>query len=74
VRLSQLLASMVDPFGKVTIAGFNDDVVSFSPASIKMIGEAPTIAQQCGGCMAAFHRRRGLVPPGRAQLAKLQRT
>jgi acetylornithine deacetylase/succinyl-diaminopimelate desuccinylase-like protein len=41
VRLSQLLASMVEPTGKVAIEGFYDDVLPFSAAALKMMQEVP---------------------------------
>jgi acetylornithine deacetylase/succinyl-diaminopimelate desuccinylase-like protein len=41
VRLSQLLASMVNPSGKVTIEGFYDDVLPFPPSAMKMMQEVP---------------------------------
>ena len=41
VRLSQLLASMVDPTGKVAIEGFYDDVRPFPAAAVKMMQEVP---------------------------------
>lgn len=41
VRLSQLLASMVDPTGKVAIEGFYDDVLPFPAAAAKMMQEVP---------------------------------
>jgi acetylornithine deacetylase/succinyl-diaminopimelate desuccinylase-like protein len=41
VRLSQLIASMVGPSGKVIVDGFYDDVLPFSPASLKMMQEVP---------------------------------
>jgi acetylornithine deacetylase/succinyl-diaminopimelate desuccinylase-like protein len=41
VRLSQLLASMVDPAGKVAIDGFYRDVLPFPPAALKMMQEVP---------------------------------
>jgi acetylornithine deacetylase/succinyl-diaminopimelate desuccinylase-like protein len=41
VRLSQLLASMIDPSGRVSIAGFYDDVLPFAPSALKMMQEVP---------------------------------
>jgi acetylornithine deacetylase/succinyl-diaminopimelate desuccinylase-like protein len=41
VRLAQLVASMVDPTGKVVIAGFYDDVLPFSAAAMKMMQDVP---------------------------------
>ena len=41
VRLSQLLASMVEPTGKVAIAGFYDDVLPFSASAIEMMQDVP---------------------------------
>ena len=41
VRLSQLLASMVGPTGKVAIEGFYDDVLPFPPPAVKMMQEVP---------------------------------
>lgn len=41
VRLSQLVASMVGPAGKVAIDGFYDDVLPFSPAALRMMEEVP---------------------------------
>jgi acetylornithine deacetylase/succinyl-diaminopimelate desuccinylase-like protein len=41
VRLSQLLASMVDPAGKVAIEGFYDDVLPFPAPALKMMQEVP---------------------------------
>jgi acetylornithine deacetylase/succinyl-diaminopimelate desuccinylase-like protein len=41
VRLTQLIASMVGPTGKVTIDGFYDDVLPFAPAALKMMQEVP---------------------------------
>jgi acetylornithine deacetylase/succinyl-diaminopimelate desuccinylase-like protein len=41
VRLSQLIASMVGPTGKVTIDGFYDDVLPFPPAALKMMQDVP---------------------------------
>jgi acetylornithine deacetylase/succinyl-diaminopimelate desuccinylase-like protein len=41
VRLSQLISSMVDPTGKVVIAGFYDDVLPFPPAAVKMMRDVP---------------------------------
>jgi acetylornithine deacetylase/succinyl-diaminopimelate desuccinylase-like protein len=41
VRLTQLIASMVAPSGKVTIDGFYDDVLPFPPAALKMMQEVP---------------------------------
>jgi acetylornithine deacetylase/succinyl-diaminopimelate desuccinylase-like protein len=41
VRLSQLLASMVDSKGKVTIDGFYDDVLPFPAPAMKMMQEVP---------------------------------
>jgi acetylornithine deacetylase/succinyl-diaminopimelate desuccinylase-like protein len=41
VRLSQLLASMVDPAGKMAIEGFYDDVLPFPAAAMKMMQEVP---------------------------------
>ena len=41
VRLSQLLASMVTPSGKVAVAGFYDDVPPFSPAEQAMMRAVP---------------------------------
>ncbi|HWW87310.1 MAG TPA: M20/M25/M40 family metallo-hydrolase [Vicinamibacterales bacterium] len=41
VRLSQLLASMVGPTGKVTVEGFYEDVFPFPPAAVKMMQEVP---------------------------------
>jgi acetylornithine deacetylase/succinyl-diaminopimelate desuccinylase-like protein len=41
VRLSQLLASMVDPTGKVAIEGFYDDVLPFPAAAVTMMQEVP---------------------------------
>jgi acetylornithine deacetylase/succinyl-diaminopimelate desuccinylase-like protein len=41
VRLSQLIASMVGPTGKVAIDGFYDDVLPFAPAALKMMQEVP---------------------------------
>jgi acetylornithine deacetylase/succinyl-diaminopimelate desuccinylase-like protein len=41
VRLSQLLASMVDSTGKVAIEGFYEDVPPFSAADVKMMQDVP---------------------------------
>jgi acetylornithine deacetylase/succinyl-diaminopimelate desuccinylase-like protein len=41
VRLAQLLATMVDPTGKVAIEGFYDDVLPFPAAAVKMMQEVP---------------------------------
>jgi acetylornithine deacetylase/succinyl-diaminopimelate desuccinylase-like protein len=41
VRLSQLLASMVEPSGRVAIAGFYDDVPPFTPAETAMMRGVP---------------------------------
>jgi acetylornithine deacetylase/succinyl-diaminopimelate desuccinylase-like protein len=41
VRLSQLLASMVSPTGKVAVEGFYDDVPAFPPPVMKMLQEVP---------------------------------
>src|SRR5204863_8429660 len=41
VRLSQLLASMVDPTGKVAIEGFYDDVLALPAAAVKMMQQVP---------------------------------
>lgn len=41
MRLAQLLASMKDGDGRVTIAGFYDDVIPLGPAERKAIAEAP---------------------------------
>lgn len=41
VRLSQLLASMVEPSGRVAIAGFYDDVPPFSTADLAMMRAVP---------------------------------
>ena len=41
VRLSQLLASMVEPSGRVAIAGFYDDVPKFSEADAAMMHAVP---------------------------------
>ena len=41
VRLSQLIASMVAPTGKVAIEGFYDDVLPFPPAAVQMMQEVP---------------------------------
>jgi acetylornithine deacetylase/succinyl-diaminopimelate desuccinylase-like protein len=41
VRLSQLIASMVDPTGKVVIKDFYSDVPPFSPAVQKMFDSVP---------------------------------
>jgi len=41
VRLTQLIASMVGPTGKVAIDGFYDDVLPFPPAAVKMMQEVP---------------------------------
>jgi acetylornithine deacetylase/succinyl-diaminopimelate desuccinylase-like protein len=41
VRLSQLLASMVSPSGKIAIDGFYDDVLPFPPAAMQMMQEVP---------------------------------
>jgi acetylornithine deacetylase/succinyl-diaminopimelate desuccinylase-like protein len=41
VRLTQLIASMVGPTGKVTVEGFYDDVLPFAPAALKMMQEVP---------------------------------
>lgn len=41
VRLAQLLASMVDPAGKVLIEGFYDDVLPFPETAAKMMREVP---------------------------------
>jgi acetylornithine deacetylase/succinyl-diaminopimelate desuccinylase-like protein len=41
VRLSQLLASMVDSTGKVAIEGFYDDVLPFPASAVKMMQEVP---------------------------------
>jgi acetylornithine deacetylase/succinyl-diaminopimelate desuccinylase-like protein len=41
VRLSQLLASMVEPTGRVAIGGFYDDVLPFSADAVKMMQEVP---------------------------------
>ncbi len=41
MRLAQLLASMKDADGNVTIAGFYDNVVPLGPAERKAIAEAP---------------------------------
>jgi acetylornithine deacetylase/succinyl-diaminopimelate desuccinylase-like protein len=41
VRLSQLLASMVDATGKIAIDGFYDDVLPFPADAMKMMQEVP---------------------------------
>jgi acetylornithine deacetylase/succinyl-diaminopimelate desuccinylase-like protein len=41
VRLTQLIASMVGPTGKITIDGFYDDVLPFAPAAVKMMQDVP---------------------------------
>jgi acetylornithine deacetylase/succinyl-diaminopimelate desuccinylase-like protein len=41
VRLTQLIASMVAPNGKVAIDGFYDDVLPFPAAALKMMQEVP---------------------------------
>jgi acetylornithine deacetylase/succinyl-diaminopimelate desuccinylase-like protein len=41
VRLAQLIASMVEPSGRVAIAGFYSDVPPFSPAARKMLNAVP---------------------------------
>jgi acetylornithine deacetylase/succinyl-diaminopimelate desuccinylase-like protein len=41
VRLSQLLASMVGPTGRVAVDGFYDDVPAFPPPAMKMLQEVP---------------------------------
>jgi len=41
MRLAQLLASMKDADGRVTIAGFYDNVIPLGPAERKAIAEAP---------------------------------
>jgi len=41
VRLAQLIASMVDPTGKVAIEGFYDDVLPFPEAAVKMMQAVP---------------------------------
>ena len=41
MMLAQLLASMKDGTGRVTIAGFYDDVVPLSPAERRAIAAAP---------------------------------
>jgi len=41
VRLSQLLASMVGPTGRVAVEGFYDDVPPFPPPAMKMLQEVP---------------------------------
>jgi acetylornithine deacetylase/succinyl-diaminopimelate desuccinylase-like protein len=53
VRLSQLLASMVSPSGKVAIEGFYDDVLPFPPPATKMMQEVPDDS-------AAMRRQYGL--------------
>jgi acetylornithine deacetylase/succinyl-diaminopimelate desuccinylase-like protein len=41
VRLTQLIASMFEPTGKVAIDGFYDDVLPFPPVALKMMQEVP---------------------------------
>ncbi|MCC7416918.1 MAG: M20/M25/M40 family metallo-hydrolase [Acidobacteria bacterium] len=41
VRLAQLLASMVNPTGKVAIDGFYDDVLPFPEAAVAMMKQVP---------------------------------
>ena len=41
VRLAQLMASMVDPTGKVLIDGFYDDVLPFPATAVKMMQDVP---------------------------------
>ncbi len=41
VRLSQLLASMVAPTGRIVVEGFYDDVPPFPPPAMKMMQEVP---------------------------------
>jgi acetylornithine deacetylase/succinyl-diaminopimelate desuccinylase-like protein len=41
VRLSQLIASMVEPSGRVAVAGFYDDVPPFPPSAVAMLRAVP---------------------------------
>lgn len=43
MRLAQLLASMKDDEGRVTIRGFYDDVTPLTPAEIKALESAPNV-------------------------------
>jgi acetylornithine deacetylase/succinyl-diaminopimelate desuccinylase-like protein len=45
VRLTQLIASMVGPTGRIAIDGFYDDVLPFPPAAVKMMQEVPDDAE-----------------------------
>ena len=74
VRLAQLLASMVDPTGKVAIEGFYDDVLPFPAAAVKMMQEVPDdSAAMQPAVRAGLHRRRRLVAAGRVEPSELQR-
>ena len=44
VRLAQLLATMVDPTGKVAIEGFYDDVLPFPADAVKMMQLVPDVS------------------------------
>lgn len=44
VRLSQLIASMFTPAGKVAIDGFYDDVLPFPAAAVQMMKEVPDVS------------------------------
>jgi acetylornithine deacetylase/succinyl-diaminopimelate desuccinylase-like protein len=44
VRLTQLIASMFTPAGKVAIDGFYDDVLPFPAAAVQMMKEVPDVS------------------------------